>query len=122
MNHRSLRAGLIVLFVLLAVRSAAAEPSLRLEAGATTHQGDDMGSELGFTFGGSLALTRWTPAKHLALVPQVELLLARRNTDLLLAGVEHMPLINTSLTAARTRSQVEAALRSIAQQLLAGGF
>lgn len=97
MNRPLSRSGLAVLLLSLAYSATLAEPSSRLEAGATTHHGEDMASEPGFTFGGSFALARWTPSEHLALVPNLGLLFARRTTTLVLAGVEQDPLSMDSL-------------------------
>ena len=96
LNRLSTFVGLVVL-LLLPASQAGAEPSLRVEAGATAHHGEGMASEPGFMFGGSLALARWAPSEHLALVPHLELLFARRNTSLTVAGVEQAPLSMDSL-------------------------
>ena len=96
-NPALARIGLAVILIALAADRAAAEPTLRLEAGATTQTSDDLGGQAGFAFGGSLALARWAPSEHFALAPHLQLLSARRSASLAAAGVQSSVLTVDSL-------------------------
>lgn len=121
MNLVSARFGLALLIIVLAANRADAEPSLRLKAGATTQTADDFNGAAGFAFGGSLALARWAPSEHFALVPHLELLLTRRNATLAAAGVESWVLTIDSLELPVV-VRGEVTLGGRAFYVLAGGY
>lgn len=85
---RCTRVAFAVVFVLLSIGRAAADSSLRLEAGATTALTDELEIEPGFIVGGAVALTRWEPRSGVALVPQLGLVLARRSASAVADGAD----------------------------------
>lgn len=80
------RVGLVCMLLLLAPTRAAADSPLRFQAGTTTGQIDDVTDTPGFALGGALALSRWSPSSSLIVVPQLELLFARRHAPFALDG------------------------------------
>ncbi len=60
-----------------ASRPAAADSPLRFQAGSN-HSRQTLADPPGLTLGGSLTLARWQPLANIALIPQLDLLFARR--------------------------------------------
>lgn len=65
------RAGLVLVLLLLVPARVVADAPLRFMAGATTAQTDDPASTPGLVLGGAFTLRRWSPLSYVTIAPQL---------------------------------------------------
>lgn len=83
MRRRLVLVGLVIAALTSANIARADEgSSLRLDAGVTVLQGEDLSSRPGFVLGGSVALAHWAPSSRFLVTPYVGLLFVRSNAHL----------------------------------------